>query len=568
MARIYPQWIPESERKENPERQAEYFVYDQLSKLGDNWLVLYGSAIKWAHRYGVSDREADFIIAHPDLGVLMLEVKGGSITRDGNVWYTTRLRELRKPADRRVRKPIKNPYTQATDAAKAYERKLDDYVRAQHLPTRTFDIATAVCFPDIEVPEGFYLGGDALPEITLDRGDVADIGPLRDRIYQVMKLYQGQKGDPPGKEGLELLKTVFAHGWHINSFMTYQLQTAEERRKELTEEQFNLLYSLQGNPKMLIPGCAGSGKTMIAAEKARRLAEEVQRVLLTCYNENLADNLREGDFVRPSMLVTNFHGLCYQLASSSKEVDLPSRWPGEPGTEEEKRFYNVTMPEALELAAVDLNMTFDAIIVDEGQDFKTSWLETLYRLLTDPEQGVFYIFYDDNQRIYHRESIPFNWPSYRLSKNMRNSNPIFEQVKCYYHRPEAIFPSGISGPEPWFVSLKDYADEYEAVQSVLEQLTEQGILLPQVAILTPRAQKNSIWGQKPDKPGKFAPVWQLKTVANQVACCTIYSFKGLERPVIILTELEHVYPKTAEELLYVAMSRARDYLIVIGRLPC
>ena len=568
MARIYPQWIPESERKENPGRRAEYFVYDQLSKLGDNWLILYGSAIKWAHRYGVSDREADFIIAHPKLGVLMLEVKGGSITRDRSVWYTTPLSELRKPKDRRVREPIKNPYTQATNAAKAYERKLDDYIRAQHLPTRTFDIATAVCFPDIKVLKDFYLGGDALPEITLDREDVADMGPLRDRIYRVMKLYEGQKGDPPGKEGLELLETVFAHRWHINSFMTYQLQTAEERRKELTEEQFNLLYSLQGNPKMLIPGCAGSGKTMIAAEKARRLAEEGQRVLLTCYNENLADNLRQGDFVRPSMLVTNFHGLCYKLASYSKEVALPSRWPGEPGTEEEKHFYNVTMPEALELAAMDLSMTFDAIIVDEGQDFKTSWLETLRWLLTDPEQGVFYIFYDDNQRIYHRDNIPFNWPSYRLSKNMRNTNPIFEQVKCYYHRPEAIFPSGISGPEPWFVSLEDYTDEYEAVQSVLDQLTEQGILLPQVAILTPRAQKNSIWGQKPDKPRRCAPVWKLKTVANQVACCTIHSFKGLERPVIILTELEHVYPKTAEELLYVAMSRARDHLIVIGQLPC
>lgn len=88
MAQIYPQHISEDERKASPGRRAEYLVYDELAKqLGDNWLILYGSAIKWSHRHGVSDREAEFIIAHTDLGVLALEVKGGSITREDNVWY-------------------------------------------------------------------------------------------------------------------------------------------------------------------------------------------------------------------------------------------------------------------------------------------------------------------------------------------------------------------------------------------------------------------------------------------------------------------------------------------------
>ena len=495
--------------------------------------------------------------------MLALEVKGGSITREGNIWYTTPISELKKPEPLRERHKIKNPYTQVTDAAKDYRRKIKGYIDTQKLSVRSFEIGTTVCFPDIEIPDDSYLGADALREITLDRQDLDN---LKDPLYQILKLYQGKLGTPPGEMGIDVLKQVLARDWHIDSFLTYQLQTAEDRRKKLTAAQFHLLYNLQSNPKMLIPGCAGSGKTMIAAEKARWLAEQGQRVLLTCYNENLADWLSQGDFVRPSMLVTHFHGLCYQLASYSKEVDLP-RWSEKLVTDQET-YFNVTMPEALELAAIDINMTFDAIIVDEGQDFKTSWLETLYGLLTDPEQGVFYIFYDDNQRIYNQGNIPCKWPSFRLNKNMRNTNPIFEQVKRYYHRPDEVLPSGISGPEPWFVGMEDYTDEHEAVQSVLGQLTEQKIPLSQVAILTPRAKEKSIWGQRPDTPGKFAPTWKSKTVANQVMCCTIQSFKGLERPVIILTELEHVYPKKAEELLYVAMSRARNHLIVIGRLPC
>jgi len=565
MAQMYPQWISESERKANPGKRAEYLVYDELARqLGDRWLVLYGSAIKWRHQYGVSDRETEFIIAHPSLGVLALEVKGGSITREGNIWYTTPLRELTKPKPLRKRYRIrKNPYIQVTDAAEAYRRKINDYITACRLPSWSFKMGTAVCFPDIEVPDDFYIGADALPEITLDR---TDLGNLKQRLYQILKLYQGKLGEPPDERGIDILKQVLARDWHIDSFIAYQLQSAEDRRKELTKEQFHLLYNLAGNSKMLIAGCAGSGKTMIAAEKARRLAGQGKRVLLTCFNENLADWLRQGDFVRPSMEILHFHKLCYEFASYSREVNLPE-WSEQLGVDRET-YFKVEMPEALELAAIDIGMTFDAIIVDEGQDFETSWLTTLYELLTDKEEGVFYIFYDDNQRIYTQAKIPFKWPSYRLSKNMRNTNPIFEQVRRYYHRPNDIFSSGISGPEPWFVNLSDYSDEYEAVQSILEQLVEQGIHLSQIVILTPRAKENSILGgQKPNRPGKFALTWKSNPIANQARCCTIQSFKGLESPVIVLTELGHVYPGKATELMYVAISRTKDYLVVIGQLP-
>ena len=89
MAQIYPQWIPENEWKRHPGRRAGYFLFDQLLRqLGDNWLVLYGSAIKRAHKCGVSDRESEFTIAHPNSGPLALQVKGGSIAPEGNTWYT------------------------------------------------------------------------------------------------------------------------------------------------------------------------------------------------------------------------------------------------------------------------------------------------------------------------------------------------------------------------------------------------------------------------------------------------------------------------------------------------
>lgn len=563
MAKLFPQWLPESERA-RPGRRAEILVYDKLAEqLGNKWLVIYGAAIKYKHSYGVSDRETEFVIAHPDLGVLFLEVKGGAITREGNNWFTTPLKELTKPQDQRLRKPLsKSPYTQVTDSAKAYKRKVQAFIATQRLPEWSFEFATAVCFPDIEIPDNEYLGADALPELTLDRNALDN---LQERLYQILKIYQGKMGTPPGENGIEILQKVLARDWHIDSYLGFQIEDVEKKRRQLTEEQFSLLYDMEDNPKMLIRGCAGSGKTLLAARKAQQLASLGQKVLLTCFNENLAKWLQTSDFMHANILPAHFHGLCYQVTSNSKVAQLPRSF-SDAGIDK-NTYYKKLMPEALELAALEKEMSFDAIIVDEGQDFESTWFSALHNLLKDQENGAFYIFYDDNQRIYTQENIPFSWFKYRLSKNMRNTDQIFSYVQKYYHQPDIIKSSGLSGPDPWFVDLRDYENEFDAVQDVLNRLTQQKIRASDIAILTPRSKETSTWQQKQSTGTKFKIVWNLETFGNQVACCSIYSFKGLEKNVVILTELDHLYHEIMDELLYVGISRARNYLIILGRLP-
>jgi superfamily I DNA/RNA helicase len=335
----------------------------------------------------------------------------------------------------------------------------------------------------------------------------------------------------------------------------------------LTEEQFQILYSLEDNPRMLIRGCAGSGKTMLAEHKAKRLADQGYQVLLTCYNHQLAAWLRERPSLaeRPGLCVAHFHDVCRQAAAEAREVELPD-WSSGLGISRQA-YYQRTMPEALELAAVELGLSFDAIIVDEGQDFQESWLRTLYNLLTEPEQGIFYIFYDDNQRVYKKGNIPFRWPTFRLTRNMRNTDPIFDVLLEYYDRRQKVLPSGVSGPAPLRVQLDGYADEYEAVQDVLARLAAEAIAPDRVAILTPKDKRASLWGQLEARSGRFTPVWQLKPSENQVTCSSIRTFKGLERPVIILTELGRMEDWQVGQMMYVAISRAKTYLVVIGELP-
>jgi len=562
MARMYPQWISDQERRENPGKRAEFLVYDLLDQqLGDQWLVLYGKAIKWEHKYGVSDRETEFIVAHPDLGALALEVKGGAISYENGRWYTTWLSELSKPPEERVRHALKqSPYEQVTDAAKAYRRKIRDYIITQRLDAWDFELGTAVCFPDIEIPKGEYLGADALESLTLD---LTDLQNLKDRLYEILKLYQKRSDThPPRERGIEILKKVFARDWHLDSFMSYQLQTAEESRKRLTEQQFDVLYNLQHNTKMLIAGCAGSGKTMIAARKTQILAQQGFKVLLTCYNSNLADWLKTSDFAHANMRIAHFHDLCTSEVRRSKSVRMKNQ--RQSGLDADL-YYGKYVPEKLESAAIDNGTVFDAIIVDEGQDFYPRWLEILYNLIDDREGGIYYIFYDDNQRIYNREKIPFDWFCYRLSRNMRNTNPVFGEVRKYYHQPDEIRPSGIDGPNPWI--FDQFKDEYAQLQSVLARLEQEKILLGDIAILTPVGKEKSKWGERPETMGNFQLVWNLNPFQNQITVNTIHGFKGLERPVIILTEIDKLYPSNMAELLYIAASRAKDHLVIIGKLP-
>lgn len=561
---IYPSYIPPSERKKKG-RQAELLVYDRLSKFGSKWTILYHKSIKRETNYGISDREADFIIAHPDLGVLVLEVKGGGIACEAGDWYTIPLEELRKPPEKRWRGRLKrNPYDQATDTAKQFERKLDSILKARRLSPRTFRINVAVCFPDVEIPADFFLGMEAPRSITIDRSGLDDI---QQRLYDVFQIYQKGDAKNPGESGIKVLIDFLAPTWEINTSIAYQFEDAEKHRKELTDEQFNWLnFYFEDNPRSLVSGCAGSGKTVLATLAAQKLAREGESVLLVCYNHNLGDLLRTQSGQNSRILPGTFHKLCYDLAAGVPGVELPP-WSEELEADEEEFFWEQA-PDALLMAAVEEDIRFDAIIVDEGQDFRPKALQTLEQLLTDQEEGHFHVFYDDNQRIYTRKRIPFDWPTFPLTKNLRNTDPIHKQVVKYYYDPARNRSSGIPGPEPLFVNVQTHGSEAEAVRHALEMLEAEGVPPEWIVILTPRSRDNSSWQPNETRWGKYSPVWGLqKTFGKQINCCTIQSFKGLERPVVILTELDHLHPDQRDLLLYVALSRAKTHLVVIGDLP-
>ncbi|GAP11865.1 nuclease-related domain/AAA domain [Bellilinea caldifistulae] len=548
MARMYPQHFPEWALKDE-KLSAEKKVYAALSTLPDNYTVFYHVA--WQIRslqQGVEDGEADFIIAHPNKGILILEVKGGQIHYDANLqqWYSK---------DRYGQEhPIKDPVNQLRRSKGAMISKL------RELPSwgnRYINIAYSVVFPDV-IAEKILIRPDLSRELIID---AVDLRNLLDKIEQTFDWFHrdGNKFGALGKQGIEILESFLANSITLSTPMGVQLEYEEQKIIELTEQQMALLQFIQRQRRALIEGCAGSGKTMLALEKARQLSEQGFATLLVCFNVPLAEYLRE---VAPQEVdVFHFHGLCTKLA---KDAGLGYR-----SFLNDEDYYNNVLPEMLLEALENLGTQYDAIIVDEGQDFHIEWLKTLMMALHDGEKGIFYVFYDNNQNIYHRLKDLDNWlkiPPFILNENCRNTQSIHNVVKEFHTASNELVCYGPVGLSPEVYFFSNSAQQEEIVRKSLDRLVNTEKVEPRhITLLTTRAPEHTIFNPGRKLGNFILREWSDKTSRHiDIRVSSTSRFKGLENRVVILTGLEDSDAYWINEILYVACSRARTYLIIVA----
>lgn len=548
MAKIYPERLPEYVRS-NSRRQAEKKVFDALSGLGPSFCVFY--SVAWQVRdpkSGARDGESDFVIAHPDLGVMILEVKGGEVRYDANQkqWFSK---------DRQgIEHEIKDPIEQARNSKGALLSKLKE------LPgwdQRFLTIAYLAVFPDVVV-EQTYLRPDLPRQLVIDAKDLVNIEA---KINEGFEWFVGQEQTRGrlGVERLRLLEGFLGQSFSLRTPLGVELANEEQRLLELTEDQMKLLQFIQSHRRALIEGCAGSGKTMLALEKARQLASQGFDTLLLCFNAPLAEYLRQR--APDGVSVFHFHGLCTQLA---KEAGIGYR-----AYRSEEEYYNKVLPNMLLDAIDELGPQYDAIIVDEGQDFRDEWWENLFFLLRDQRQGIFYVFYDSNQNIYHRPASLTQMISaepFTLWENCRNTRAIHNVVKGFHHDPKVLSCRGPAGRAPEIFYFSTSHEQEERVQAALHRLVNEEKIEPSnIVLLTTRSPEKT-----PFTPGrKFGNFvlmeWgDLNLRRNDVRVSSVHRFKGLESRVVLVTGLEDNDPTWLNPLLYVACSRARTHLIVVA----
>lgn len=566
MARMYPQRLPAS-GKSDAERRLFRLLQEHLSQ---EYVVLW--SIDWTlvrstgYGGGARESEVDFLVLHPEKGVLILEVKGGGVGYDGSLheWYTI---------DRyHERSSIKDPFDQARNGKHALRRELTQLVPQSSLRAACQQavFAHAVVFPDIDATR--VANRPTRPDnLLLDHQDMqpSTIQAALDRAYQ---FWRRDRSQPLGLAALKEIVKLYAPSWYIRPPLITQLEEEEAQLKELTEQQFSILSLLQRQKHVGIFGCAGCGKTFLAVEQARRLARRGLRVLLTCYNRNLANWLREQlmkeaqqDEALSAIDVFNFHRVASRLCAQA-DISLPTR---------ESHDFDTAFAERLLQASAQLSERYDAIIADEGQDFDESWWVALLALLRSPEESYLYIFYDDNQRIYGRQSsypIPIDH-HYPLTINCRTTQQIHREVIQYYRADEPPTCMGPVGREIEQIAVAPIVSaERRALLKLIQRLLQQEhIPLDQIIILSPAGKEASRF-RDGTSLGAYSFRWQMDGAPqrNALTCCSIFSFKGMEKAVVILVELDklaHTTTTECEQLVYVALSRAKQHLVLLGTLP-
>ncbi len=524
------------------------------------------------------DGEADFVVAHPELGIMVIEVKGGGIRRAGGEWESVD----RNGAAHR----IKDPFRQVTGEMHSLKRIAE---ARPDWPAHSVRFCRAVAFPDTTYEQA--LTPDGPPEIVIDADDLDRLQPRLQEIFNWWSAHAEPeyRGGAPGAIGLEALHSLLARDFEIASPL--QLHLAEDEREiiRLSAQQFAILDALRAQRRALILGVAGSGKTLLAAEQTRRMAEAGYRVLLTCFNRPLAEFLRASIGTLPGVDVFTFHGLAEELATRaglpiSRRRDQPAYWDEE-------------LPQALSDAAAAMpEHRYDAIVVDEAQDIDSVWWLPLLDLLADPSRGPLFVFGDANQDLYHAEPdeigvvMPERPPVYPLDENRRTTRAIHDWASRWVRSAPiqtdggaiTIHPRAI-GPEGTPVELVTYADGdltacRRALGRVLHAIIETGRVSPSdVVVLTPRSPRTS-WlmgeGGAPVVVGQYrlmpeygpeGSVLPPPTGPSEVRVATIHRYKGLESPVVVLAEIDsRIAAEDLAGLLYVGATRARTHLVVIG----
>lgn len=550
-ASIYPQELPNRVRND-PLRSAEARLYDNLAvQLSRDWTTVYGAAWLGPLRPGgePQDGEVDFVVAHPSQGVLLIEVKGGAIRYDSE--HRTWISRDRKGVDHSI-----DPFDQVRRNKYALIEKVRSHPGWRD---RWVEMFHAVAFPDVERPRT-ELAPDAPPEIIIGKDDLSN---LPHRLEEIFDYWHGQQ-DRPLEDGDRLVRVavdVLGRSIELRNPLRLQIREEEEEFVRLTQDQFRTLDILSRVRRAAMGGCAGSGKTFLAVEKAKRLATSGNRTLLTCYNRPLAAFLSERCEGVDRLEVMTFHRLCKKAADEAG-VHLP-----EIDDESAPSVFREEMPEALLQAMEALPaLRYDAIVVDEGQDFEDTWWIALERSLVDSDYGILYIFYDTNQILYRdRGQLPSGLVEVPLSENLRNTRSIFQFVSCYYRGGDSPEARGPVGRTPEVLSYSDAPGMRRQVSRVLSRLIGiEGLDNSDIIVLTPRALEGSalLAGQL---DGHLQLVPDSLTSNRQIQVSTVHRFKGLERPVVILTELEQLSGRESDALMYVAVSRPRSHLIVIAR---
>lgn len=541
------------EVKSDAERRL--FIEFRDHKTSNNYIILHSLGIA-EHTNNIFG-EIDFVILCHE-GVLCLEVKGGIISRVNGEW------EFTNRYGKRTRKN-EGPFHQAQGNMQSLLQYMQRRV-GQYDPLVRCQYACAVAMPDCQFTE---TGIDIIPEILVDAKNPWDLDRLVSQAFTYWRKtcheIHGFEGNRMTDDEMTRLANLLRGDFQFVPSMKDSVDRTVMELLSLTEEQYEVLESLSENPRTLVSGVAGSGKTLIAMEQARRAYWEGKKVLYLCYNRGIAQYVSY-----------QFEKECVEVEAVTLHALMMRICGIEGGSDFDKQFYEIELPQEFLHQIIP---TYDLLIIDEGQDLLCeNYYKCLNALIKGSfQEGYWSIYYDPNQNIFNSHGQLSNIlaalrdrahaMSWTLRTNCRNTKEIVNANILLTNIANQGRPR-VSGPQVHYVSYANKLDEGEKINTIIRSLRESGFIGGDFIVLSKYSLTNARNGLRQtelDKDlGTIKTTGQLwKAKKNEIRFSTVSAFKGLETKIVIMIDVDRLMDDDARLLNYVAASRACAMLYVL-----
>ncbi len=554
MARLIPKSNPSDISNDSERKVAEALV----SKLPKHNVVIH--SFNWTAKKTqkqselLLEGECDFIILDPKYGMLFIEVKGGILQfePDGDGW----VRIL--PGHGKI-KLNKDPFAQLSNNM----HEIASYAKSS-LGASAFDFgyACAVIFPDAR-----FLGKIPASVQREQILDASSLDRLDKAIGQVFELFHRRNRPAMNQQQFAHLKHALLPRYDVLPILHRTIENQERLLHRVTEDQKRILDVIANQNMAAIEGGAGTGKTLLAIAKSQQLAAEGFRTLLVCYNRALSGWMNQtiAEEFSNHLVIHTYHSLVRDLCDQAGTPFLDGADP------RSKEFWAEAASDRLIDACKRLadDRKFDAVVVDEGQDFNPLWWISLESVFRDPDQKTsYYVFYDPRQSLFINDPLELPdelGPSFRLSTNCRNTVRIAEYCATIVEEESQTRANAPTGSEPEVVEASDWSRGFKLAQKLTKNLCNPNThaLKPSQLVILTAGTHRKYW------PKEFQDVPTTDNIDtwhdNQgVLIASLYQFKGLEADAVILLTTSAARDQAQYRIeKYVACSRAKHVLHVI-----
>lgn len=528
MANIYPEI---SEDFHNS--LGEFKIFEALKKLSDEWNIYY--SVNWHKRENngkIRWGEADFLIFNPKKGILVIEVKSGGIKFENGRWIQKRLDTLEEF-------PMQNPFKQADRSKFTIIENLDNSL---FFGDKCL-VDKAVWFPSIDKKQlkQIQLPMEYDKNLILTSEDLNNpVGALN----SIFKFYNSDAYTKLSKNSIDIIKKIIMPNFNLIPSASNIKGEAEYVFYQLTNEQKKVLDFIDEQNTVAIQGSAGTGKTFIAVEQAKRFATD-GKVLFLCFNKYLNQHLRNKCFIKNVDYYT-LHSFLGQMSNGEDVYELSKC---------------IEILEDIEFSGIE----YKYIIIDETQDFNKNIIKIIYDKVIENNLKLV-VFYDKNQLIF-QDDLPDIIKNFdcklTLLKNCRNTVKITSSVNSIFEIPINVNELTIPGTMPKIHYSSNEDKIISSLEDIINNYIENGYDVEDITILTLETEETSILKSK-----SFLGKYKLsnKKQDDSIFFTTSKKFKGLESNIIIVVDFnpkqynDEIYKRN----LYVSLSRARQKLDVFA----